>query len=79
MLRIRHRLILPAAAALMLVGCVPGSSGPSIPPIPRGTQPVAAPQAEAAKPQAGKPGKRFTARTLQKTQTSPRSRPAGAE
>ena len=78
-MRTRLRLFLPAAAALVLAGCLPGSSGPSIPPIPSGAHAPAAASSPAARPQAVGNSKKFSPRTIQKTQTAPRARPSEAE
>ena len=74
-MRTRVRLVLPAAAAVLLVGCLPASSGPSIPPIPRATGVAAAPPSPPAKAQAHGPSKKFNVRTPSRTQSTARARP----
>jgi hypothetical protein len=78
-MRFRLRQIFPAATSLALVGCLPGSSGPSIPPIPRSAEATAPARSVPGRPQGAEQGKKFSPRVMQKTQTSPRTRPLGAE
>jgi hypothetical protein len=74
----RPRQFLLAAATFALAGCLPGSSGPSIPPIPSG-EARASTSSPSETPKRAQPGKKFSPRVLKKTQTSPRSRPPSDE
>jgi len=79
-LRSHLRAILPATvAALFLGGCMPSSSGPSIPSIPRSSDPDApnSDQAGTAVPSAAV--KKHATRRTTKTQAAPRARPPEVE